>query len=127
MKRRDDITDHHDGHGLLETMEIKRLDDKGPGGAHHRYEVRIPNREGYEVSTRIQFQRGPREEPDSIPGILEPVLLAIVMDRLKAFQAGEYACRENAIALTKIEEALLWMKRRADNRAKRGVLGTTEK
>ena len=32
-----------------------------------------------------------------------------------------------AIALTHIEEALLWMNKRADDRAERNVLGTMEK
>lgn len=33
-------------------------------------------------------------------------------------------CRENALALTKLEEALLWLKARQDDRAARGVAGT---
>ena len=50
-------------------------------------------------------------------------LLEIVRDRLRAFQAGPYSCRENACALTHIEEALMWLNRRAEDRAERNVLG----
>jgi len=50
-------------------------------------------------------------------------VFAILIDRMRGFQSGPYACRENAIILTKLEECLLWTKARADGRAKRGVLG----
>ena len=54
-------------------------------------------------------------------------LLEIVRDQLRAFQAGPFSCRENACALTHIEEALMWLNRRAEDRAERNVLGTIEK
>lgn len=54
-------------------------------------------------------------------------LLEIVRDRLTAFNKGEFATRENACAITHIEEALMWMAKRADDRAERGVLGTYNK
>ena len=43
---------------------------------------------------------------------------------MQRFQAGPYACRENAEALTHIEEALMWLNKRVEDRAQRGVLGT---
>jgi hypothetical protein len=58
-------------------------------------------------------------------GVLDVDLLEIVRDRLKAFQTGDYATRENACAITHIEEALMWMNKRVEDRAERGVLGTT--
>jgi len=51
-------------------------------------------------------------------------LLVIVLDRLNGFQNSEYRCRENAIAITKIEEALLWLNKRTKDRITRGVEGT---
>lgn len=56
----------------------------------------------------------------------EMAVLAVVIDRLRSHQSGPYSCRENACALTKCEEALHWMRQRADNRAARGVLGTNQ-
>lgn len=117
-----DITDHHDGHGLNESILIT-ADDPGPGGASHNYVAAI---DGVPVAT-IQFQEGPRNEPGSHPGITEAALLAILIDHLRSFQAGPYACRENAIQITHLEETLHWTKARADARAKRGVLGTAQK
>lgn len=54
-------------------------------------------------------------------------MLEIVRDRLRCFQQGEFSTRENAIALTHIEEALLWMNKRVEDRIERNVLGTNNK
>ena len=64
---------------------------------------------------------------NSIHGLLDTDLLEIVRDRLQGFQSGEFACRENAIALTHLEECLLWMNKRVEDRAERGVFGTSNK
>lgn len=103
--------------------ELYAVDDKGNGGASHIYAVHL---NGNNTIT-IQFQNGARKEPTSIAGVLDTDLLEIVRDRLYGFQNGEFATRENAIALTHIEEALLWMNKRVEDRAERGVLGTNEK
>lgn len=113
---------HHDGHGLNESIRIT-ADDADQSGASHSYELTI---NGEHVGG-IQFQMGPRNVPGSIPGATEAALLAILIDRLRGFQAGPYSCRENAIQLTKLEETLHWTKARADERAKRGVLGKNVK
>lgn len=104
--------------------------DIGPGGAYHHYEIAAANHDelGHTVvPTIINFQKGPRNEPDSIHGVVDGDLLEVVRHRLQCFQAGEFACRENAIALTHIEEALMWMNKRAEDRAERNVLGTYNK
>lgn len=106
--------------------EIYPIDEVGAGGAYHTYLVARTDDPEAPVHAII-FQHGPRKEENSQHGVLDSDLLEIVRDRLKAFQAGPYACRENALALTHIEEALLWMAQRAYERAERGVLGTMEK
>ncbi len=108
---------------------VYRKGDPGPGGAYHTYQVEWPldPETGLYHYDSICFQTGPRATSDNVPGILDTDLLEIVRDRLKCFQAGDYACRENACALTHIEEALMWMNKRVEDRAERGVLGTTEK
>lgn len=101
----------------------------GPGGAYHEYDIYAADDdpENGNPLIVIQFQKGPRKDPDAQHGVLDGDLLEIVRDRLKAFQAGPYATRENACALTHIEEALMWMNKRAEDRAERGVLGTMNK
>lgn len=103
--------------------KVFAMDEKGNGGANHRYII-----DGADMCLcDIQFQNGPRKEEDSIHGVLDTDLLEIVRDRLQGFQQGEFATRYNAIALTKIEEALMWMNRRVEDRIERNVLGTNNK
>jgi hypothetical protein len=71
----------------------------------------------------IHFQEGPIKE-SGVNGAHNEDLLAIVIDRLYGFQNSEFKCRENAIAITKIEEALLWLGKRTSDRESRGVEGT---
>lgn len=113
--------------------DVYRAGDIGPGGAFHDYEVYRATPPGAcrsvdEIPVAyIAFQKGPRKDIESRTGVLDTDLLEIVRDRLKAFQEGPYATRENAIALTHIEEALLWMNKRVEDRIERNVLGTMEK
>lgn len=115
-----EITEHYDGHGLAESIKVVADEvDPNAGGASHSYVATINGRQVAD----IQFQHGPRNVEGSTPGVLDSVLIAIVADRLKSFQAGNFPSRENAIIITKLEEVLMWMRQRADARAKRGVLG----
>jgi hypothetical protein len=57
-------------------------------------------------------------------GLTNEALLAILIDRVRGFQSGRFTCRENAIALTKLEEALMWLKHRTASRVARGIEGT---
>lgn len=97
-------------------------DDLGHGGASHVYDVAITGK-GASVSTRLSFQNGPIKEV-GVNGITHEVLLAILVDRLTCFQAGPYASRENALALTKLQEAAHWLEHRTKARVARGVEGT---
>ncbi|MCK9587740.1 MAG: hypothetical protein M0Q93_00070 [Terrimicrobiaceae bacterium] len=76
--------------------------------------------------THIQFQNGPIQEA-GVNGISGEALMAIQIDRLRSFQAGLYACRENALALTALEESLMWLQKRTRDRFARGVEGTSQK
>ena len=101
---------------------VYTIGTKGPGGAYHDYA--IVDAKTQEILTAIEFQKGPRKEEGSRHGVIDSDLLEIVRDRLIAFQSGGYACRENACALTHIEEALMWLNRRVEDRIEREVLGT---
>ena len=105
--------------------EIFVEDLAGPGNGRHNYEIH--RADTGETLLNLQFQNGARKEENSIAGVLDNDLLEIVRHRLQCFQQGEYKTRENACALTHIEEALRWMSKRADDRAERGVLGTMNK
>lgn len=104
-------------------------DEAGTGNANHEYDIYPAENfgEDSEPLAVIRFQHGARKLPDSVHGVLDTDLLEIVRDRLKGFQQGEYSCRENACALTHLEEALMWMNRRVEDRIERQVLGTNSK
>ncbi len=125
------ITHHHDGHGLNDSITIIADARGGPeqGGASHYYEVfgaGPGSLDGRARCGEVQFQKGPRHADGSIAGLTNEVLLAIVKDRLLAFQDSKYACAENEMALAGVNMALAAGKFRADKRAARGVLGTAK-
>lgn len=101
--------------------DVLRIGDAGPGGAYHHYQVVKTGTSN--VVGEIRYQCGPRAEESSVSGVLDGDLLEMVKDRLTCFQAGPFACEENANALKAVEEALYWMNKRVEDRAKRGVLG----
>lgn len=105
-----------------DTIDIEVTDEPGAGGANHEYSISHPDF----GEMNISFQNGPINEK-GVNGITQEVLLAIVIDRLEGFQSGQFACRENALALTKIQEAQMWLQKRTLDRMKRGVEGTHKK
>lgn len=103
--------------------------EPGAGGAPTDYSISGYSREpGSTCELLLCFQRGnPNDPAVGVNGITQEALLAIVEDRLKCFQAGPYSSRENSIALTKLQEAMMWLKRRTEERAARGVEGALVK
>ncbi len=123
----------HKVNGCNEALTVCAIDEKGSGGANHHYLVMLPHhvdswKADGEGSTpiancgSIRFQNGPIKEA-GVNGLTHEVLLAIVIDRLQSFQAGPFACRENALALTKLEEAAHWLHHRTRARVARGGRG----
>jgi hypothetical protein len=98
------ISEHRIGE-LNEELIILVDDEPGHRSkACHKY--RIMDQRELCVLGHILFQNGTLAERGT-NGITNEALLAIVIDRLRGFQAGEFACRENAAALARIEEALV--------------------
>ena len=77
----------------------------------------------------ISWQKGPlgrsedgtRIEPD---GAFVEGVIAAALDRLEYYQASKFKCRENALAITKLEEALHWCGHRTAKREAQKVEGT---
>lgn len=115
------ITDH-EINPVDQQLNVIALDGPGHGGACHLYEIEY-HPAGPVV--RIPFQNGPVGEA-GINGITNEALLAVVIDRLRGFQSWQYACRENALALTNLEQAMHWLHHRTRDRVARGVEGTTQ-
>lgn len=71
----------------------------------------------------IRFQEGPLTQVGANGCQLEDVI-DVLVERLQGFQRGPFACRENALAITKLEEARLWLSARNWKRQAQGVEGT---
>lgn len=105
--------------GTNEYTEIYAMDEK-EFNANHEYIVSAVNSTNYYA--KVSFQKGPVKE-NGANGCHNEDLISIVIDRLQSFQNGEFSCRENAIAITKLEEALMWLNKRTADRKARGVEG----
>ena len=118
------ITDHKLS-DLNQAIEITVMDEPGPGGANHIYQLDIKLGNAVLTGPEIKFQKGAVKEAGS-NGISDEALLAVNIDRLRGFQAGPFSCRENAVALTHMETALLWLQKRTRDRMARGVEGQSK-
>lgn len=93
----------------------------------HKYEL-----DYFEDITRkgqvIQFIE--KVPSNSVPGELITLndgttneeVLKMLIDRV-GFLQDKFPCRENALAITKMEEALMWLEKRTADRKNRGVEG----
>lgn len=122
------------------TLRIRVIDGKGPGGAHHVYAVDGFNFDnnpshllaldlysevtsmGRDVSL-IPFQNGAIGDV-GVNGLTHEALLAILIDRVSAFQEGPYRCAENGEALWALRKALEAFKKRTNRRVIEGAEGT---
>jgi len=75
----------------------------------------------------IEWQDGPlgrgeeRKEPN---GAFVETVIAAAKQRIEFYQDSKFKCRENAVAITKLDEALMWLNKRTADREKREVEGT---
>ena len=109
-------------------LRIEVLDEPGQGGANHEYLVDTDHIGGGGKGLnplRISFQNGPIKEY-GVNGVTQEALLAVVIDRLRSFQAGPFACAANAMALHHTEAALELLQQRTKDRIARGVEGQTK-
>lgn len=108
--------------GLLTQKYTKVLEEEDfKFNAPHEFAVvRADN--GATIQT-VHFQEGPIKEC-GINGVCNEDLIAMAIRRLQGFQGSEFKCRENAMAITKLEESLMWLRKRTNDREVRGVEGT---
>lgn len=119
-----------------DAISVFAVDAPGAGGANHYYIIRGAERAASNPSycTRfdtlvtdqhVMFQHGGIPDNGN-NGITNEALLAIVGDRLAAFQAGPFNCEENHQALQHVMLAMAALHRRTLDRRNRGVEGKTE-
>ena len=106
------------------------LDGPDYGGAHD-----------YQFQNTLGFNNGKAELHDSyqtlrfvmkkedgtmMPGVQSEQVLIVLIDRHKKLNE-KFPSREGALAITKMEEALMWLERRKKERIDRGVMGDLKK
>lgn len=72
------------------------------------------------------FQDGPLgrgEERQPANGAFVEDIETIILHRMEFYQSTRFACRENALVITKLEEAQHWGQHRTRQREARGVEG----
>lgn len=124
------ITDHIVDGDTVPQLTITVTDEPGAGGANHRYEITgfscltNPSATDYEQTNieLIFFQNGPIKEA-GVNGVTQEAFAAIIIDRLRSFQAGPFACEANDNALSNFETGLFHLQQRTRDRIARGVEG----
>ncbi|HEX8637575.1 MAG TPA: hypothetical protein VF692_05900 [Pyrinomonadaceae bacterium] len=112
-----------------ECVNVAAIDEKSSDNANHKYEISVwknaetsdQNDELVEVC-QLNFQNGGLKEVGP-NGITDQALIAVVLHRLRGFNSGQFASRDNSLAITHLEDALMRMERRSNDRARRGVEG----
>jgi len=84
-----------------------------------------PTPNGYGPFGEIKWQLGPVAEV-GINGTTIEDVIEVCIDRLRGFQRGPFASRENALAITDLESARNWLLQRTRIRQSQGVEGTNE-
>lgn len=118
----------HKANELNEALKIEAFFGPGLEGACSMYRITPKDDDPptVRVLCDIDFQEGPIGEC-GVNGISNEALLAIVEDRLRGFQSGPFARRENALALTKLQEAMMWLQKHTRDRVAKGVEGTLQR
>lgn len=78
---------------------------------------------------QIIFCKGNKEDENVFrqEGLFTETLIQTAKEFLESVNKGEMASRETSMVITKLDEALMWIQKRADDRALRGVQGTYKK
>ena len=112
----------HQTDDLNKRVIVEAWDDVSPGIANKSYRLSVNNQDFNQEICKIRFQSKPVSSPVDVDGVTNESLLAILIDRLRSHQEGVCSCRENACALTHLEEALFWLQARMRDREARGVV-----
>lgn len=116
----------------LENEDFVLKGAAGPIEGYHRTDLQTNAPAGGVVSGTgfsVNWQDGPlmmggvRRDPN---GAFVEDLIKVSINRIQFYQDSRFSCRENAIAITKLEEALHRLHDRTERRTEEGVEGTHE-
>jgi len=96
------------------TYELSNFENKDSEGQKLQFIHKEPISEG---STELKTVSD---------GTTNEELIEVLIDRLNFLQS-KFPCRENSIVITKLEESLMWLNKRTEDRIKRNVEGQNKK
>jgi hypothetical protein len=75
---------------------------------------------------KLLFCKGNKEDENALrqEGVFTETLIQTAKEYLEEVNKGVLASRETSVAITKLEEALMWINKRAEDRKLRGVQTT---
>lgn len=110
---------HTNLNGLYINAISRTSDGKDVNG--HLYQVILNDLSDHQM---LEFQNGTYAEVGA-NGLTNEALLHVLIHRMNVLNA-KFPCRENALVIIKMEEALMWLNRRTAERQARGVEGKHE-
>ena len=77
----------------------------------------------------LKFCKGDKSNPETFrqEGFFTETLIQTCKEYLESVNKGEMATRETSMVITKLDEALMWISKRAEDRKLRGVQATYQK
>lgn len=100
-------------------------------GATYRVPTYKVTNEGMQDGEGIEivFCKGNKEDEKTLrqEGLFTETLIQTAKEYLEAVNVGPMATRETSMVITKLDEALMWIDKRANDRKLRGVQGTYQK
>lgn len=108
----------------------KIIDEKIKGATYFVPTFKITD-QGIEDGSGIDivFCKGNKQDSSALrqEGIFTETLLQTAKEYLESVNVGELASRETSMAITKIDEALMWINKRVEDRKSREVQGSYQK
>lgn len=102
-----------------------------PGASYELpvYEINSTGLNKIDNSLLIDFVKGNKLSEDNPrqEGVIVEDILGMLICHLESVNTGELANRHTSIAITKLQEALMWIEERIKDRESRNVLGTYNK
>lgn len=100
-------------------------------GATYNVPTYLVNNEGIQdgVGATIVFCKGNKEDASALrqEGFFTETLIEVAKQYLESVNKHPLATRETSMAITKLDEALMWIQKRADDRKARNVQTTYQK
>ena len=108
----------------------KIIEEFIPGTTYFVPTYRVTN-DGIEdgEGINIDFCKGNKEDENIYrqEGLFTETLIQVAKQYLESVNIGEIATRETSMVITKLDEALMWINKRSEDRKLRGVQATYQK